>query len=272
MLMQRLNSWLKIAALVVLYSMVQPARLHAQDDVLKKPIRAKNIDHQRLEAVLDELSKEGYFTFSYNSSIVDKDRLVTLTLRESTLQHALAEILGPGYDLKSADDYVIIRKEYRKTLRVGPKMKMGPWIGEPRPKKMGPWRDTLDFKMKTGTWKAMPRPKMKMGPWKDSIRVKVKQRQYERDSVKFEARKQTVLNIIADMVSEKIIRDKDSFQWFGLDNNQFVVDGKPVADSLRSKFQAKYIAPNGPGYYYGPVSIRGSGFFFDKKDIYGSPQ
>ncbi len=259
MLMQRLNIWLKIAALVVLYSMVQPTLLHAQDDVLKKPVRAKNIDHQRLEAVLEELSKEGYFTFSYNSSIVDKDRLVTLTLRESTLQHALAEILGPGYELKSADDYVIIRKEYRKTLPVGPKMKMDNWRYMPHPKMMRQGRDTLY-------------PKMNRGPWKDSIRVKVKQRQYERDSVKFEAMKQTVLNIIADMVSEKVIRDKDSFQWFGLDNDQFIVDGKPVADSLRSKFQAKYIKPDGMGYYYGPVSIRGRGFFFDKKDIYGSSQ
>ena len=245
--MQRLNTWLKIAALVVLFSMIQPMLLHAQYDILKKPVPAKNIDHQRLEAVLEELSKEGYFTFSYNSSTVDKDRLVTLTLKESTLKHALAQILGPGYDLKGVDDYVVIRKEYRKISPDDPRMKMGPW------------RDTLGFKMNRG-------------PWKDSMKAKIKQRQYERDTARFEARKQTVLNIIADMVSEKIIRDKDSFQWFGLDNGQFIVDGKPVADSLRSKFQAKYIAPNGPGYYYGPVSIRGSGFFFDKKDIYGSPR
>lgn len=242
MLMQRLNTWLKIAALVVLHSMVQPILLHAQTDILKKPVREKNIDHQRLEAVLDELSKEGYFTFSYNSSIVDKDRLVTLTLRESTLRHALAEILGPGYDLKSADDYVIIRKEYRKVGPRGPKMKMD-------------------------NWRYVPGPKMK---FKDSIRIK---RRYERrDTLSFEVHKQTVANIIADMVSEKIVNDKDGFRWFGLDDSQFIVDGKPVADSLRSKFQAKYIKPDGLGYYYGPVSIRGHGYFFDRKDIYGSPR
>jgi hypothetical protein len=259
MLMQRLNTWLKMAALVALYSMVQPTRLHAQNDILKKPVKAKKIDHQRLEAVLEELSKEGYFTFSYNSSIVDKDRLVTLTLRESTLRSALTNILGPGYALESEDDYVVVRKTNWKKLPADPSMR-GPWKGMPPPK------------MNKGPWIGERGPKMNRGPWKDSLKVKIKQRQYESDTARFEAMKQTALNIIAEMVSEKVIRDKDSFQWFGLDNNQFVVDGKPVADSVRVKFQAKFIKPDGLGYYYGPVSIHGRGFFFDRKDIYGSPQ
>lgn len=282
MLMQRLNTWLKIAALAVLYVMVQPTLLHAQYDVLKKPVPAKNIDHQRLEAVLEELSKEGYFTFSYNSSIVDKDRLVTLTLRESTLRHALAEILGPGYDLKSADDYVIIRRSYKKASPDDRRMD-GPWRDmppPPRPKMNGgPWRDSIDLKVNRGPWKGERGPwKGEGGPkmhppirkYKDSVQIK--RRNERRDTLKFEMRKQTVASIIADMASEKIIRDKDSFLWFGLDNTQFIVDGKPVADSLRAKFQAKYIKPDGMGYYFGPVSIRGTGYFFDKKDIYGSPQ
>lgn len=241
MLLQRLNTGLKIAALAVLFYTLSFS-LHAQDkDPLDKRVRVKAA-HERLEDVLDDLARKGYFTFSYKSSILKKDRLITLTLHESTLRDALDMLLGKGYDYEEMNDYVVIKR--RKGIDAKPR------VIRPIPK----------FKYKDTA-----------SPFgSDSIRIK-KKRNPEPGMAGFEARKQTVLNIIADLVSEKIVRDKDSFQWFGLDDSQFIVDGKPVADSLRAKFQAKYIAPNGPGYYFGPVEIRGHGFFFDKKDIYGSP-
>jgi hypothetical protein len=107
---------------------------------------------------------------------------------------------------------------------------------------------------------------MGRGYLKDTPAVKRKSRG-ERDTLT-EAMKQVVRDIISDMVTEKIVRDKESFSWFGLDNTQFIVDGKPVADSLRVKFQAKFISPDGPGLYFGPVSIKGRGFFFSREDIY----
>jgi hypothetical protein len=80
--------------------------------------------------------------------------------------------------------------------------------------------------------------------------------------------KQVVRNIIADMIAEKIVKDKDSFGWFGLDGTQFVVDGRPQPDALRQKFQTKYIKPDGLGYYFGSVSVHGTGLFFERADIY----
>lgn len=87
-------------------------------------------------------------------------------------------------------------------------------------------------------------------------------------SPELEEAKQVVRNIITDMIDEKIVNDKDSFSWFGLDGRQFVVDGRPVADSLKSKFQTKYINPDGLGYYFGSVSVHGAGVFFERSDIF----
>ena len=81
--------------------------------------------------------------------------------------------------------------------------------------------------------------------------------------------RQIVRDIINDMVKDGIVKDKDSFLWFGLDYGQFVVDGRPMADSLRVKYAAKYVKADGNGYYYGSVSVHGRGYFFDKKEIFG---
>ena len=89
------------------------------------------------------------------------------------------------------------------------------------------------------------------------------------DSVNIVAVRQKVRSIITDMVTEGIIRDKESLVWFGLDNGQFVVDGKPMADSLRVKYAAKYVKADGNGYYFGSVSVHGRGYFLDKEEVYG---
>jgi hypothetical protein len=238
--MQHLNIGLKIAALALLFHLL-PFILHAQDkDTLGKPVRVK-VANERLEDVLNDLARKGYFTFSYKSSILKKDRLITLTLRESTLRDALDLLLGKGYDYEETNDYVVIRR--RKGIDEKPRMV--------RP--MQKYKDTA-------------------APFGSaSIPVKKRRNPERSDTASFEEGKKVVRNIIADMVSENIVRDKDSFRWFGLDDTQFIVDGKPMADSLREKFRAKYIRPDGIGYYFGPVEIRGHGFFFDRNDIYGAP-
>jgi hypothetical protein len=247
--MQRFNHWVKIAILFLLCP-IAPFCLHAQQDRrdgidrLDKKVRLK-IDRGRVEDVLSELAKEGYFTFSYNSSILNKDRMVTLKLRESTLREALELLLGNGYAYGETGDYVVIRRSEGVRAKVMLRTKV-------MKVRIGYAKDTLD-----------PRPVKE--------RVVPRAKKYalvEGPSPEIEARKQVVRNIIADMVTEQIIKDKDSFNWFGLDNTQFIVDGRVIADSLRSKFQAKFIKPDGMGYYYGPVSIRGTGTFFDKSDIY----
>jgi hypothetical protein len=226
---------LKIALLVV-FCASRPVSLPAQDvrpqetKPLDKTVTLK-ADHERLEDVLDELAKKGYFTFSYQSDILEKDRLVTLTLKESTLREALELILGRAYDYVESDDYVVIRPRGPER----PKMKM----------------------VEARTNYVTPRMKMM-----------TRRMSYAVDSANMAALRQTVRDIIKDMIADGIIKDKDSFTWFGLDNGQFVVDGNHQADSLRAKYAAKYVK-GGNGYYCGSVSVHGRGYFFDKAEIYG---
>src|ERR1700733_7840293 len=84
--------------------------LHAQDDLLNRPVRLK-VKEKRLDKMLEQLSDQQHIIFSYDSRIIQKDKLVTLTVTESTLRKVLAMILGNGYDFRSAGDYVIVRKK-----------------------------------------------------------------------------------------------------------------------------------------------------------------
>jgi ferric-dicitrate binding protein FerR (iron transport regulator) len=83
--------------------------------------------------------------------------------------------------------------------------------------------------------------------------------------------KQVMRSIIDDLVKEKIVPDKDSVEWFGLDPQRFVVNGRVMSAGVRQVFTAKYIKGDGMGYYFeaekgGKVS--GTGYFLDRKDLY----
>jgi hypothetical protein len=271
-----------IVALLVMFCAARPLRTQAQDERPResKPLDKKvtlKADHERLEDVLNELAKAGYFTFSYQSDILKKDRLVTLTIRESTLREALELILGKAYDYLESDDYVIIRPRDRvspKAFRGNPDD--GPYVKE-KALTAGPM---VAMKMKEG--ERMQERKVKEGEPMQEMKMKKRAQMMKRgmpdgpdslntlDSLKMVKLRVTVRNIVNDMIADGIVRDKDSFRWFGLDSGQFIVDGKQMADSLRVKYAEKYVK-DGYGYYYGPVSIQGRGYFFDKKEIYGTP-
>jgi transmembrane sensor len=81
-------------------------------------------------------------------------------------------------------------------------------------------------------------------------------------------RLETVRSIMADLVQEKIVSNKEDIDWFGLDNGQFVVNDRHMPDSLLFKFRSKYIRADGMGYYFGSVKVHGRGYFFTKKELY----
>ena len=233
---------LNIALLVILCT-GGPQFARAQEDgPLEKKVKVK-AENEHIEYVLKDLAKQGYFTFSYKSGIFNKNKTITLTIKESTLREALEQILGRDYSYLESDDYVIIRPRGPETLVVP----------------MTPRKAIMAKKMMVRREGVYPRegmmpaaPKAPRAP----------------DSVNIVAVRQTVRSIITDMVTDGIIRDKESLVWFGLDNGQFVVDGKPMADSLRVKYAAKYVKADGNGYYFGSVSVHGRGYFLDKQEIY----
>ena len=235
--MKRLFTRLTIALILVSCILIRPLIIHAQD-LLDRPVPEKKFSNELLKNVLEELSRDGEFTFSYNSKVVKKKQLVTLTIPAGTLGQALTDILGDGYSYVMMDNYVIIRKNGDDIPAVKARMAVKA-------------RTTAKTRKAAVSVKATKR---KVDPVRDSINIK-------------EA-KMTMRNIIDDIVKEKIVSDKEEVTWFALDGGQFIVNGQSMADSLRTKFAARYIKPDGMGYYYGPVNVRGKGVFMTRQDIY----
>src|SRR6187402_1486679 len=77
--------------------------------ILQKNI-SLDINNQRLDNVLEILSNKGDFYFSYNSSIIKKDSLVSLRASNKTVKEILSLLFNTTYEFKESGNYIIIRK------------------------------------------------------------------------------------------------------------------------------------------------------------------
>src|SRR5436853_396913 len=78
-------------------------------NILSKNI-SLDVNRQRLDNVLEILSNKGDFYFSYNSKIVKKDSLVSLSVRNKSVKEALSLLFNNSYEFVESGNYVIIRK------------------------------------------------------------------------------------------------------------------------------------------------------------------
>lgn len=62
-----------------------------------------------LEAVLDNISKQTGAVFSYNSSILRKDSLVSLFIKDKSVNHILQLLFGNRISYKEKDQYIILQ-------------------------------------------------------------------------------------------------------------------------------------------------------------------
>ena len=77
--------------------------------ILQKNISLE-VKNQRLDNVLEILSNKGDFYFSYNSSIIRKDSLVSFRASNKTVKEILSLLFNTTYEFKESGNYVIIRK------------------------------------------------------------------------------------------------------------------------------------------------------------------
>src|SRR5687768_7549864 len=89
--------------------------LSATSHVLKaQPILERIISVQfskeRLENVLEIISNKGDFYFSYNSSIIKRDSVVTLTAYNKSVRQILEFLFNGKYQYTESSNYVIIRR------------------------------------------------------------------------------------------------------------------------------------------------------------------
>ncbi|HEX2608358.1 MAG TPA: carboxypeptidase-like regulatory domain-containing protein, partial [Flavisolibacter sp.] len=77
--------------------------------LLEKPISLE-VNRQRLDQVLEILSNKGNFYFSYNSTILKKDSLITLTVFNKPVRQILSQLLPDHFEFRESGNYIIIRK------------------------------------------------------------------------------------------------------------------------------------------------------------------
>jgi len=83
------------------------------------------------------------------------------------------------------------------------------------------------------------------------------------DSIGYLEQRQRALNVIADLVTDKVVPKAVDVKWFGLSNTEFIVNGQKQPDEMQQRYKAKYGIYEGNGLYYGPVQMHGVGVFID---------
>ncbi|OQP51817.1 hypothetical protein A4H97_26805 [Niastella yeongjuensis] len=67
-------------------------------------------NNQRLSEVLKQISSKGDFYFSYNSSIIARDSLISFSAYNKTIKQVLDQFCGSQYKWQQSNNYVILRK------------------------------------------------------------------------------------------------------------------------------------------------------------------
>ena len=79
-------------------------------NILSKNISSFEVNRQRLTDVLEILSNKGNFYFSYNSAVIKKDSIVTLTAYNKTVRQILDFLFKQNYEYRESGNYIILRR------------------------------------------------------------------------------------------------------------------------------------------------------------------
>ncbi len=93
-----------IVSFVMLAASLACAQSHLAK-VVPIQVTAQPVDH-----VLEILSNKGNFYFSYNSSIINRDSLVTISENNRTVKQLLDLLFKSGFEYRESGNYIIIRR------------------------------------------------------------------------------------------------------------------------------------------------------------------
>jgi hypothetical protein len=69
------------------------------------------VKRQPLSAVLSQMSKQGNFYFSYLSTILPQDSLVSVSVKNKTVKQVLDILFAGDYSYKESGNYIILLKK-----------------------------------------------------------------------------------------------------------------------------------------------------------------
>jgi hypothetical protein len=111
------RSWLlKVAYIISFLICMAGVSAHAQD-ILSKRI-SFDVTNLRLPEVLKLISNKGNFYFSYNTTIIKRDSLVTLSATNKPVRQILDQLFGNNIEFQEYNNYIILRKVVAPATRV----------------------------------------------------------------------------------------------------------------------------------------------------------
>jgi len=95
----------------------------------------------------------------------------------------------------------------------------------------------------------------------EEVNIKGKKLPNEKDYLADLARVNGVIN---ELLEARVVAKPKEVEWFGLSEEELVVNGKKQSAELQARLKNKYGIKPGNGLYYGPVKMTGTGVFLDK--------
>src|SRR5262249_55427514 len=69
------------------------------------------VNRQRIDNVLEIISNKGNFYFSYNSSIINRDSLVSFSAVNKPVRQILAQLFPDNFDFVESGNYIILKRK-----------------------------------------------------------------------------------------------------------------------------------------------------------------
>jgi len=101
------SALIRIVFIIVSFLLCTSTLSHAQQ-LLKKPV-VVSVKRQPVLVVLNELSRQGKFYFSYTSDVVRNDSLVTVSAQHKSVKQVLDMLFGNSRQYREIGDHIIIQ-------------------------------------------------------------------------------------------------------------------------------------------------------------------
>jgi hypothetical protein len=98
---------------LILCALICIITIHLQGQSLLNKTVSITAKNERLSSVLNKISKQGNFFFSYLSTVVPQDSTVNINIKDKPVKQVLEQLLGDDYVFKESGNYIII---LRKTV------------------------------------------------------------------------------------------------------------------------------------------------------------
>jgi hypothetical protein len=105
--------------LIISFLVLSPcSSVFSQKSLLERKINL-SFNQAPLERVFIHMSNEAEFNFSYNANLVDLDTLVSVVVRDATVDEVLSTLLSEDISYKVTGNHLILLKERSGEERAG---------------------------------------------------------------------------------------------------------------------------------------------------------